>query len=139
MLASIKYPQNRSIELPNLIPQEGAEEIHEAIKHLNEAHSLFAQDRYREAVQRCRQAKEALLGEQKQRSVWSEKFLTPIIGVGKAKMINDGILALNLIGQKASHSSINLSEPPEEIDRDVASYVIGSMTLILDYIGRKLR
>lgn len=50
----------RYIELPTLTAQEDAEELRRAIEHLNEAHILFAQDRYREAVQRCRQARACL-------------------------------------------------------------------------------
>ena len=48
-------------------------------------------------------------------------------------MINESIKALNHMGNEASHGA------GIEVDRDVANYVIGSMTLILDYIGRKLR
>jgi len=131
MLASIGYPQRRYIELPTLTPQEGAEELHKAIEHLNQAHTLFAQDRYREAVQRCRQARDALLGEQK--TTWAERFLVPVIGAEKAAMINENIKALNHMGHEASHGA------GTEVDRDVANYVIVSMTLILDYFGRKLR
>lgn len=60
MLTAIDCPQRRYIELPTLAPQEGAEELHKAIAHVIEAHKLFAQDRYREAVQRCRQARDSL-------------------------------------------------------------------------------
>lgn len=131
MLSSIGYPQRRYIELPTLKPQEGAKELHKAIEHLNEAHELFAQDRYREAVQRCRQARDALLGEQK--PTWAKSFLTPLIGDEKAATIDESIKALNHIGNVVSHGE-NI-----EVDCDVANYVLGSMTLILDYIGRKLR
>ena len=131
MLSSIEYPQRRYIELPTLKPQEGAEQIHKAIEHLNVAHTLFAQERYREAVQRCRQARDALLGEDKTK--WAERVLAPIILYAKAAMINDSIKALKNLGDEASHGE------GIEIDRDTASYVISSLTLILDYIGRKLR
>jgi hypothetical protein len=131
MLSALGYPQRRYIELPTIIPQEGTEPLHAAIEELNQAHVLFAQDRYREAVQRCRQARDKLLGEQK--TTWAESFLSPIIGTAKAAMIDESIKALNRMGNVSSHGD-NI-----EIDRDVASYVIGSMTLILDYIGRKLK
>ena len=131
MLSSIGYPQGRYIELPTLMPQQSAKELHQAIEHLNQAHTLFAQDRYREAVQRCRQARDALLGEEKK--TWWETTLAPVIGLEKAAMINEGIKALNHLGNEASHGAHT------EIDRDAANYVIGSMTLILNYIGRKLR
>lgn len=133
MLSSIGYPQRRYIELPTLVPQEGAEELHRAIEHVNEAHTLFAQDRYREAVQRCRQARDALLGEHM--PTWAATFLVPVIGAEKAAMIDESIKALNHMGHAASHGR----NTEMEIDRDVANYVIGSLTLILDYIGRKLR
>jgi hypothetical protein len=131
MLSSIGYPQRRYIELPTLSPLEGAEELHKALAHLNEAHVLFSQDRYREAVQRCRQARDVLLGEDK--PTWAEKVLAPIILTEKAAMINEGIKALNNLGNAASHGA------GIEVDRDTANYVIGSLTLILDYIGRKIR
>lgn len=131
MLSSIEYPQRRYIELPTLKPQEGAVEIRGSIEHLNQAHTLFAQDRYREAVQRCRQARDALLGEQK--PTWAEKVLAPVIGTEKAAMIDESIKALNSMGNVASHGA------GIEVDRDTANYVISSLTLILDYIGRKLK
>ncbi len=132
MLLSIGYPQRRSIELPILVTlKEDSAELKSSIAHLNEAHALFAQDRYREAVQRCRQARDALLGEDKK--TWSEMVLSPIIGVEKAAMINEGVKALNNVGNVASHGA-NI-----EIDREVAEYVLGSMALILRYLARKFR
>ncbi len=131
MLSSIEYPQRRYIELPILKPQEGAEELNGAIEHLNAAHTLFAQDRYREAVQRCRQARDKLVIEP--RPTWAERFLAPIIGTEKAATIDESIRALNHMGHVASHGA------GIEVDRDTANYVIGSLTLILDYICRKLR
>ena len=131
MLVSIEYPQRRYIELPPLTTQEGAEELRRALEHLHEAHILFAQDRYREAVQRCRQARDALLGEDK--PTWAERVLAPIILAEKAAMIDESIKALNRMGNVASHGA------GIEVDRDTANYVIGSLALILDYIGRKMR
>ena len=131
MLASIEYPQRRYIQLPTLAVQEGTDELRRAVGHLNEAHMLFAQDRYREAVQRCRQARDVLLGEDK--STWAEKVLAPIILAEKAMMIDEGVKALNRMGNVASHGE------GIEVDRDTAIYVIGSLTLILDYINRKLK
>jgi hypothetical protein len=136
MLSAIGYPQRRTIELPVLVPQEGVEVLQEAIKHVNEAHTLFAQERYREAVQRCRQARDSLVSEP--RPTWARRFLAPIIGDEKAAMIDEGLRALNRMGNAASHGTPP-SEPQPEIDRDVASYVIASMTLTLDYISRKLK
>jgi hypothetical protein len=94
-------------------------------------HILFAQDRYREAVQRCRQVRDVLLGEDK--PTWAERVLAPIILAEKAAMIDESIKALNRMGNVASHGA------GKEVDCDSANYVIGSLTLILDYIGRKLR
>ncbi len=133
MLSSIGYPQRRYIELPTLAPQEGAEELHRAIEHVNIAHTLFAQGNYREAVQRCRQARDALLGEHM--PTWAATYLAPILGAEKSAMVDESIRALNHMGNVASHGR-NLEI---EIDREVANYVIGSLTLILDYVGRKLR
>ena len=110
--------------------QEDSEELKSAIAHVNEAYALFAQDRYREAVQRCRQARDALLGEDKK--TWPERTLLPIIGLDKAATISESIKALNN-GNVASHGA-NI-----EVDRDVAEYVLSSLTLILQYLLRKFR
>lgn len=67
------------------------------------------------------------------KTTWAERVLAPIILDEKAAMINDSIKALNNLGLAASHGT------GIEVDRDTASYVIGSLTLILDYIGRKMR
>ena len=136
MLAGIGYPQRRTIELPALTPQEGIEPLEAAIRHVNEAHALFAQERYREAVQRIRQARDSLIAEP--RPTWAARFLAPIIGTEKAAMVDESVRALNHLGNAASHGTPP-SVPEVEVDRDVASYVIGSMTLVLDYIGRKLK
>ena len=135
MLSGIGYPQRRTIELPILTPQEGLEPLEAAIRHVNEAHALFAQERYREAVQRCRQARDSLVTDPK--PTWAARFLSPIIGTEKANLMDESIRALNHLGHAASHGTP--SAPQVEIDRDVASYVIASMTLVLDYIGRKLK
>ncbi len=83
-------------------------------------------------IAELRQARDTLLGEQK--PTWAGRVLAPVIGVEKAAMIDESIKALNHMGLVASHGATTI-----EVDRDVANYVIGSMTLILDYIGRKLR
>jgi hypothetical protein len=131
MLSFIEFPQRRFIELPAIKTQKGTELLNPAIEELNQAYVLFAQDRYREAVQRCRQARDKLLGVDK--PTWAENHLVPIIGAEKAAMIDENIKALNHMGHAASHGR------GLEIDREVASYVIGSLTLTLDYIGRKLQ
>jgi hypothetical protein len=87
---------------------------------LNEAHILFAQDRYREAVQRCRQVRDVLLGEDK--PTWAERVLAPIILAEKAAMIDESIKALNRMGNVASHGA------GIEVDRDSANYVIRGCT-----------
>lgn len=131
MLATIDYPQRRYIELPVLLPQEWNVEFRGAIEHLNQAHVLFANRKYREAVQRCRQSRDTLLGDDKVN--WSTNFLEPKIGVEKAKMINESLKALNNLGHASSHGN------GIEVDRDTAHYVISSLTLILNYIGQKSR
>lgn len=131
MLASIGYPQRRYIELPMLASQEWDEAFQGAINHLNQAHTLFASGKYREAVQRCRQSRDALLGADK--VTWSANVLEPVLGAEKAKMIDESIRALNNLGHASSHGN------GIEVDRDTASYVIGSLTLILNYIGLKLK
>ncbi len=133
MLSGIGYPHQRTVELPTLTLQEGIEPLEAAIRHVNEAHKLFAQERYREAVQRCRQAKDALVTDPK--PTWATRFLTPLIGTEKANMVDESVHALNHLEIAASHGT----PPHVEIDRDAASYVIASMTLVLDYIGRKLK
>lgn len=53
-------------------------------------------------------------------------------------MVDESVRALNHLGNAASHGTPP-SAPEIEVDRDVASYVIASMTLVLNYIGRKLK
>lgn len=48
-------------------------------------------------------------------------------------MIVESLNALNNLRHEASHRA------GIEVDHDAANFVIGSLTLILDYIGRKLR
>jgi hypothetical protein len=109
MLSTIEYPHRHFIELPTIKAQEGTKPLNAAIEELNQAYTLFAQDRYREAVQHCRQARDKLLGDDK--PTWSDRFLVPIIGAEKADMIDENIKALNHMGHAASHGG-NL-----EIDR----------------------
>jgi hypothetical protein len=131
-LASIGYPKRTVLELSSLDPEKMVVETQEAVKHVNEAYDLFLQERYREAVQRCRQVRDALLDPQK--TTWSQTHLVPVIGVEKATMIDDCIKAFKHLGDSASHGSNTL-----EIDRDAAEFIIRSFTLILSYIDRKLR
>ncbi len=131
LLANTGYPARRYVELSGPSEDQPAE-TQAAVAHLNEAWRLFRHEHYREAVQRCRQAKDALLGENK--PTWTQTTLGPVIGVEKAAMINDSLNALNHLTTKASHG-----ENSVEVDREVAEYVIGSLTLILQYVGRKLK
>ena len=131
-LASIGYPKRTVLKLPSLDPEKMVVETQEAVKHVNEAYDLFLQERYREAVQRCRQGRDALLDSQK--TTWSQTHLVPAIGIEKATMIDDCIKAFKHLGDSASHGSNAL-----EIDRDAAEFIIRSFTLILSYIDRKLK
>lgn len=130
-LAPMGYPARRYVQLPALATDQSAE-TQQAATHLAEAWSLFRQERYREAVQRCRQANDALLAPNK--TTWTQNTLDPVVGSEKAAMVDVGLRALNKIWNDASHGSNSV-----EIDREAAEYVIGSMTLILNYMSRKLR
>ncbi len=132
LLPNIGYPQRRTFVLPPVSADRTLEEMQEAARHLSEAWTLFAHERYREAVQRCRQAKDALLGTDK--TGWAHTALLPAVGGQKADMINDALRALNHLGNAASHGDNTV-----EIDRDAAEFVLSSLTLILAYIDRKLK
>lgn len=132
MLTGLGYPNRRSIELPALNVQQMPEELRAAADHVNAAHQFFLQEKYSAAVQRCRQARDALLVPNKK--TWCQEHLGGFMGTEKAAMIDEAIAALNRLGNPASHG-----DSPVEIDRDAAEYVVGTMTLILHYIDRKLR
>lgn len=132
-LKRIGYPYRRVIEVPYPEPDEMAEELQRAGHHLDAALNLFAEEHYRECVQRCRQARDALLGESK--TTWAQERLEPVIGKQKAALVNEGIKALSYLDNPASHGD----SPVVEIDRDSAEYVLGQLAYILRYIDRKLR
>lgn len=132
MLPGLGYPNRRFIELPALEIQSMPEELREAATHINTAHTLFLQEKYRAAVQQCRQARDALLVPNKKN--WCQEHLTGVMGTEKALMIDEAIQALTRLGHPASHGDNEV-----EVDRDAAEYVIGTMTLILHYIECKLR
>lgn len=137
LLTLIGYPQKRVVELPVLDATTMPPEVQEAIKHVSEALTLFASDRYREAVQRCRQARDALIGTGRDKVTWCEENLSGPLGEKKAMMVDDGLKALNHLGNVASHAG--KEDGQIEVDRDTAEYVMGQLTYILNYIGRKLR
>lgn len=131
------FPFKRIVDVPALDASQMPEEVREAIKHVNEALNLFVSNRYREAVQRCRQARDALIGTDRDRVTWCIDHLGGPLGEQKALMIDDSLKALNRLGNLASHAG--RAGDQIEIDRDTAEYVIGQLTYILNYIGRKLR
>lgn len=131
LLVGMGYPARRSIALP-VLAAEQPPETREAAAQMAEAWSLFHHERYREAVQRCRQARDALLGPKK--PTWAHETLDPVIGADKAAMIDESIAALNHLGHAASHGTSGVA-----MDRDTAEFVLGSLTLILHYVGRQLR
>lgn len=131
------YPYKRTVDLPALDATRMPDEVREAIKHVNEALGLFVSNRYREAVQQCRQARDALIGTDRDRVTWCIDHLGGPLGEQKALMIDDSLKALNRLGNLASHAG--RAGDQIEIDRDTAEYVIGQLTYILNYIGRKLR
>jgi hypothetical protein len=131
------FPSKRTVDVPTLDASQMPEEVKEAIRHVNEALNLFVSNRYREAVQRCRQARDALIGTDRDRVTWCIDHLGGPLGEQKALMIDDSLKALNRLGNLASHAG--RAGDQIEIDRDTAEYVIGQFTYILNYIGRKLR
>lgn len=132
LLPATGYPYRRQVVLPNLMAGQQPEELQQAVAHLAQAWDLFRSEHYRESVQRCRQARDALLGANK--TTWAQTMLGPMIGTEKAAMLDEGINALNRLGNTASHGANTV-----EIDRETAEYVVGSLTLVLNYIGRKMQ
>ncbi|HLV99412.1 MAG TPA: hypothetical protein VKT82_12130 [Ktedonobacterales bacterium] len=132
MLPGLGYPNRRFVELPALTVQSMPDELRDAAEHVNTAHQLFLQEKYRAAVQHCRQARDALLTPNRRR--WCQDNLGGVMGTEKAEMVDAAIFALTHLEHPASHGDNQV-----EVDRDAAEYVIGTMTLILHYIERKLQ
>jgi len=133
LLPALGYRKMVLIELPLAGCPEAPEELHDAIRHLDEARVLRNHERYRKAVHTCREAIDALLGEGKGKVTWCQTHLAPIIGPEKATMVDDSLRALRPLLTDASHGNNTI-----EIDRDAADYVIESLALALNYIARKL-
>jgi hypothetical protein len=132
ILPGLGYPQRASFELPALDARNLPEEVRAAAEHVHAAQQFFQQEKYGAAVQRCRQARDALLVPNKK--TWCQEHLGHVMGMEKALMLDEAISALNRLGNPASHG-----DSPVEIDRAAAEYVIGTLTLILHYIDRKLQ
>lgn len=132
LLPALGYGSRRFVAIPQLSDTQHPSELTEAIKYLTSARTLFDHERYREATQLCRQARDALLGPNK--TTWCQTYLEPILGLEKAAMIDKSIQALNHLGNPASHGDNSI-----EIDRDAAEFVLSSLTLILRYIEIKLK
>ncbi len=132
LLPALGYGLRRFVVLPQLIDTQLPPELKEAVQHLNTARTLFDHESYREAIQLCRQSRDALLGQNK--TTWCQTYLGPVMGSEKAAMIDESIRALNHLGNPASHGDSTI-----EIDRDAAEFVLGSLTLILHYIEQKLK
>lgn len=132
LLPALGYGSKRFVAFPQLSDMQLPSELGEAVKHLTTARTLFDHERYREAIQLCRQSRDALLGQNK--TTWCQTYLEPIIGSEKAAMIDKSIQALNHLGNPASHGGNTI-----EIDRDAAEFVLSSLTLVLHYIEKKLK
>ncbi len=132
LLPQLGYPQRRLVELPALDLSTIPQDLQAAAVQLQQAYSLFAHENYREAAQCCRQVRDALLFPNIK--TWCDANLGPVIGAEKAKMVDDMIKALTHLGNAASHASTTI-----EIDRDAAELAIFTLTLVLNYIDKKLR
>jgi len=131
-LPNLGYPEARTVELPQLQADTMAAELRLAVERLNQAMAHFDHEEYRQAVHFCRQARDALLGDDK--TTWTTTVLVPVIGKEKADMVNDSIRALNHLGHPASHGESTI-----EVDRESARFVVGILTLVLRYIDQKLK
>ena len=137
ILKEFGYPYRRIIDVPAFEDvQHLHDEIQEAVTLYNQALDLFVQGQYRSAIQLCRQTKEILTQRNRQ---FLLDMLTPILGVTKAKMINDGLIALADTLDGASHPRDNPKKEYVEIDHEAAEYVLGQFAFILHYIDTKLR
>lgn len=135
VLKRMGYPYRRVIELPSVESEKVVPELQEAARHLEAAMQLFTDEHYRDAVNRCRHARDALLGEGKDKVTWARQHLKPVLGEKKVSMVDEGLKALNHLGDVAGHGYT----PDIEIDRDSAEYVLGQLAHMLRYIDRKLR
>jgi len=131
LLPQFGYPMRRLIELPAL-DRQTVPMLKPAADQLQQAYNLFAQENYREAVQRCRQVRDTLLSPDIKN--WCDTNLSPVMGAEKAKMVDGMIKAFTNLGHAASHADTTV-----EIDRDAAGFSVFTLTLVLNYIDKKLR
>lgn len=133
------YPQRRVVEVPRIETEASLKEVRLAAEHLQSAHRAYLGDKFREAVQLCRQARDALIpgDNPTQRESWALDHFEPALGKQKALMVYHSVDALRQLGNAASHGEER--NVAIEIDRDAAEYVIGHLTLILRYLDQKLR
>lgn len=135
ILPGLGYDEILLVELPLPKHPTAPEEIKEAVQLLSRARQHLNAEKYREAVQSCRQAKDALI---KRNPNGIKSLLEPLLGNTKATMSDDALLAFAKVYTAASHPRTQPSAEKVEINRDDATFVVNSLTLILEYVASVL-
>ncbi len=136
ILPGLGYDQTLLIEIP--LPQHDPApvELKDAVQLLSQARQHIKGEKYREAVQNCRQAKDALL---KRNPNGLMSLLEPLVGPTKAAMADNALVAFQTIYKAASHPPTLPKDERVEVSRDDAEFVVNSLAFILDYVARVLR
>jgi HEPN domain-containing protein len=134
ILPSLGYDKILLVEVP--LPQHptASEELKEAIQYLEQARDSLKHEKYKPAVQHCRQAKEVLI---KRSGGALKDLLVPLIGNTKTKAVDDTLLAFKDLYEASSHAP-RPNEERVEFTRDDAAFAVNSLTFILDYLSHVL-
>jgi hypothetical protein len=136
ILPSLGYRKSAIVEIPlegqTPIPQV----MRKAIGLWEEARADLHSDQFRAAVQKCRQAKEALTS---RKASWATTQISPLVGDIKATMVDDVLRAFGNLFEAASHP-IDKSLPTNvEVTRDDALFAVHTLTLVMNYLTKQYR
>lgn len=135
VLPSLGYDQTLLVEIPRPRHPTAPDELKEASQYLQLAQQHLRDEKYREAVQNCRQAKDALL---KRNADGLKNLLAPWVGETKAATADSALGAFNRLYTAASHPKTRADQERVEFTRDDAAFAVNSLAFILDYIARVL-
>lgn len=137
ILPGLGYDETLLIELP--LPQyhAGSAQIAAAVQKLEIARQHLCDEQYREAVQLCRQAKDALTDRNASALMDS---LEPFIGPKKAKTVDDILRAFGSLYTASSHPNPSTlpAEDRIEFTRDDAELAVNALTFVLRYVVQTL-
>jgi hypothetical protein len=136
ILPGLGYDQTLMIELPlpryNSVPDE----VTDAVRHLSVARQHLRDERYREAVHSCRDAKDALIRRAPDAIL---NMLEPLLGSRKAATVDKALRSFGDLYTSSSHPATLPKEERIEFTHDDATFAVNSLTFILDYIAHVLQ